>query len=243
MVENVIEYNGKKYIIKEPTIRTWAEVMKMKDILDEGELFVKVIELTTGLTYEEIMSADASQVKNVGEKVLSIITGSNKKVVQYFEHEGEEYQFLDIQNLSFGQFIDIDTFLSKEENYRIQNLHELASYLYIEKGSKYGEKSIPKRAEKFKELPIKYMEGSVFFLLSILNLSEELTKIYSQSKTLKVVMKTKILFRLIGVGIQRSAHSLRTKFGYLGMLLIYPLLSVSIILLTLWTLIRSKKRK
>jgi hypothetical protein len=242
MIEHVIEYNGKKYPVKEPTIRTWSEVMKLKDILDEGELFVKIIELTTGLTHDEIMSANASEVQKVGENILSIVTGSNKKVVKTFEYGGEEYEFLDIQNLSFGQFIDIDTFLTKDENYRIQNLNELAGYLYIEKGTKYGEKPISKRSEKFKDLPIKYMEGSVFFLLSTANLSEELTKIYSQSKTLKLLMKIKIISRLIGVGTRQSALSLKTRFGYFGMLLSYPLLFVSTISLTLWTLIKSKKK-
>jgi hypothetical protein len=241
MVEHVIEYNGKQYPIKEPTIKTWADVMKFKDILDEGELFVKMIELTTGLSKEEILAADARQVQKVGEQVLSIVTGSNKKVIKTFIHDGEEYEFLDITNLSFGQFIDIDTFLSKDENYRIQNLSELAAYLYIEKGTKYGEKNIQNRIKKFEELPIKYMEGSVFFLLNIANLSEELIRIYSRSKTLKVVMKTKIIFRLTGVGIRRLAHSVRTRFGYFVMLLTYPLLSASTILLTLWTLIRNKK--
>ena len=213
MIEHVIEYDGKKYPVKEPTIRTWAEVMKLKDILDEAELFVKIIELTTGLSHDDIMRADASQVTKVGEQVLSIVTGSNKKVVTTFEYEGTEYQFLDIQNLSFGQYIDIETFLSKDENYRVQNLNELAAYLYIEKGTKYGETPISKRADKFKDLPIKYMEGSVFFLLSTANLSAELTRIYSKSKTLKWVMKTKIIFRLTGAGIQRSALLLKTKFG------------------------------
>ena len=243
MVEHIIEYNGKKYPVKEPTIKTWTEVMKLKDILDEGELFVKVIELTTGLSKEEIMDADASQVQKVGEQVLSIVTGSNKKVVTTFEHNGEEYEFLDVNALSFGQFIDIDTFLSKDENYRIQNLSELAAYLYTEKGTKYGEKNTQRRIKKFEDLPIKYMEGSVFFLLSIANLSAELTRIYSKSKMLKAVMRTKIVLRLIGVGIQRSAHLLKTKYGYFVMLLTYPWLSVSIIFLTLWTLIRSKKKK
>jgi hypothetical protein len=242
MIEHIIEYNGKKYPVKEPTIRTWTEVMKLKDILDEAELFVKIIELTTGLSHEDILQADASLIKKVGEQVLSIVTGSNKKVVTTFEYEGVEYQFLDIQNLSFGQYIDIETFLSKDENYRIQNLSELAAYLYIEKGTKYGETNISKRAENFKDLPIKYMEGSVFFLLSIANLSAELTRIYSKSKTLKLLMKLKIISRLIGVGIQQSAHLLRTKYGYFVMLLIYPLLSVSTISLTLWTLIKSKKK-
>ena len=165
MLEHVIEYNGKNYPVKEPTIKTWTEVMKLKDILDDGELFIKVIELTTGLSQEEILAADASQVKKVGEKVLSIVTGSNKKVVTTFTHNGEDYEFLDVSNLTFGQFIDIDTFLGKDENYRTQNLAQLAAYLFIEKGSKYGDNNVAQRTKKFEELPIKYMEGAVFFFV------------------------------------------------------------------------------
>jgi hypothetical protein len=243
MIEHVIEYNGKKYPVKEPTIRTWSEVMKMKDMLDEAELFIKVIELTTGLKRDEILEADVTQVKSVGEKVLSIINGSNKSVVRTFEHNGQEYEFLDINNLSFGQYIDIDTFLGKDENYRIQNLSELAAYLYIEKGTKYGDKNIQNRIKEFDELPIKFLEGSVFFLLSIAKASVELTKIYSKSKFLSRIMKIKIVLLLIGDGIKQSALSVKNRFGYLMMLLTYPLVSASIIFLTLWTLIKRKKKK
>jgi hypothetical protein len=243
MVENVIEYNGKKYPIKEPTIKTWSEIMKLKDVMDEGELYIRVIELTTGLTREQILESEASKIKEIGEKVFVIVNGSNKKVAYNFEFNGQEYEFLDLNNLSFGQYIDIDTFLSKSESYRIQNLSELAAYLYREKGTKYGEKNIQDRIKKFEDLPVKYLEGSVFFLLNTARASVELTQIYSKSKFLRLTMKTKIIFHLIGAGIKQSAHLVKTRFGYLGMLLTYPLLSVLIISRTLWTLIRSKKRK
>jgi hypothetical protein len=241
MVEQFIEYNNKKYPVIEPNIKTWSEVMKFRNILDEGELFIKVIELTTGLTRDQILEAEASQVQETGEKVLQFISQANKQVVREFNHKGKDYQFLDIHNLSFGQFVDIDTFLSKDENYRIQNLNELAAYLFIEKGTKYGEKPMEPRKEEFADLPMKYLEGAVFFLLSSARISDALTKIYSQSTSLKVMMKTKIISLLIGDGIKRSAHSVRTKYGYLIMLLTYPLFSASIIFLTLWILIRNKK--
>ena len=243
MLEHVIEYNGKKYPVKEPTIKTWSEVMKLRDILNEGELFVKVIELVTGLSQDEIMKADAPQVKKVGEQVITLLTSSNKNVVRNFTFKGKDYQYLDINTLSFGQYIDIDTFLSKDENYRKQNLNELAAYLYIEKGTKYGEAPIQERIREFEDLPIKYLEGGVFFLLSIARASEELTRIYSKSKMLRVIMKLKIILRLTGVGIQQSAHLVKTKYGYLTMLVLYPLLSASIILPTLWITIRNKKKR
>ena len=241
MTTQFIEYKGKKYPIKEPTIKMWSEVMKLQGILDEQDMFIKILELTTGLTREEILLADAKEVREAGNSVFNYLNQQDKKVVNEFTHKGKEYQFLDVTDISFGQFVDIDTFLTKSESYRIQNLNELAAYLYTEKGSKYGDTKIKKRIKEFEDLPIKYLEGSVFFLLSSAKASAEITSLYSQSKFLWMMMKTKIIFRLIGAGIQQSAHYVKKKFGFLTMCLIYPFISVSIIFLTLKTLIKSGK--
>lgn len=238
-----ITHNGKKYPVRELTIETWIEIMKHKDLLDDTELFIKTLELTTDLTKEEILSADPADIIGAGEIILYAENLGRKNVELNITHKGIDYQFLDINNITFGQFIDIDTFLGKDENYKMKNLSELAAYLYIEKDTKYGDKPVNERKEAFKDLPMKYMESSVFFLTNLAKTSELLTRIYSQSKMVKWTLKTKIILALIGDGIKQSAHSVRTKFGFLISLLAYPLLSVSIILLTLWTLIRSKKKK
>lgn len=241
MTTQFIEYKGKKYPIKEPTIKMWSDVMKLQGILDEQDMFIKIIEITTGLSQEEILSADAKEVMEAGKLVFAYLNQQDKKVVNEFEHNGITYQFLDVSDVSFGQFVDIDTFLSKDEAYRIQNLNELAAYLYTEKGTKYGDVKIKKRIKAFEDLPVKYLEGSVFFLLSSAKASAEITTLYSQSKLLWTMMKMKIVFRLIGAGIQQSAHYVRNRFGVLTMCLIYPFISVSIIYLTLKTLIKSGK--
>ena len=241
MTTQFIEYKGKKYPIKEPTIKIWSEVMKLQGILDEQDMFIKILELTTGLTQEEILSADAKEIREAGKSVFNYLNQQDKKVVNEFTHKGISYQFLDVTDITFGQFVDIDTFLTKSEAYRIQNLNELAAYLYTEKDTKYGDTKIKKRIKEFEDLPIKYLEGSVFFLLSSAKASAEITSLYSQSKFLWMMMKIKIIFRLIGAGIQQSAHYVKKKFGFLMMCLIYPFISVSIIFLTLKTLIKSKK--
>jgi hypothetical protein len=243
MTTQFIEYKGKKYPIKEPTIKMWSEVMKLQGIIDEQDMFVKVIELTTGLTQEEILSADVKEIREVGKLVFSFLNQQDKKVANEFTHNGKEYEFLNIEDITFGQFVDIDTFLTKQENYRIQNLNELAAYLYTEKGTKYGETKIKQRIKEFETLPVKYLEGSVFFLLNLAKASEGITTIYSQSKFLWMTMKIKIILHLIGAGIQQSAHYVTKRFGYLTMFLAYPFISVSIIFLTLRTLIVKKKNK
>jgi hypothetical protein len=243
MTTQFIEYKGKKYPIKEPTIKMWSEVMKLQGIMDEQDMFVKVIELTTGLSKDEIISANAKEISDVGKLVFNFLNQQDKTVVNEFNHNGKEYQFLDMDDISFGQFVDIDTFLTKEQNYRIQNMNELAAYLYIEKGTNYGDTKIKQRIQDFETLPVKYLEGSVFFLLSLAKASEGIITIYSQSKLLWMMMKIKIVLHLIGAGIQQSAHYVTKKFGFLTMCLAYPLISVSIICLTLWTLIVKKKNK
>jgi len=243
MTTQFVEYKGKKYAIKEPTIKMWSEVMKLQGILDEQDMFVKVIELTTGLTEDEILSADAREVRDVGRQVFGFLNQTDKKVVNEFNHNNKQYQFLDMTDISFGQFVDIDTFLTKDEAYRISNLNELAAYLYVEKGTKYGQSNIKARIKQFEELPIKYLEGSVFFLLSSAKVSEEIITLYSQSKWIWAMMKMKIIFHLTGAGIQQSAHSVKTRFGSLTMFLTYPFISALIIFLTLKTLIPKGKDK
>jgi hypothetical protein len=243
MTTQFIEYQGKKYPIKEPTIKMWSEVMKLQGILDDQDMFIKVIELTTGLSEDEILAADAKEIRDAGRMVFGYLNQKDKRVVSEFTHNGKEYQFLDVAEVSFGQFVDIDTFLTKEETYRIQNLNELAAYLYTEKGTKYGETKIKQRIKEFETLPIKYLEGSVFFLLNLAKASEGITTLYSQSKLLWLMMKVKIVFHLIGAGIQQSAHSVKTRFGSLTAFLTYPFISALIIFLTLKTLIPKGKDK
>lgn len=242
MTELHITHKGKKYPVREATIQTWSEIMKHKELYDDTEMFVKTIEMLTDIPQKEILKADAEEVYMAGEMILQHLTRESRKVYHNITHKGKDYTFIDLNEISFGQFIDIDTFLSKDEIYKQANLNELAAYFYIEAGTEYGDKPVNPRKEAFVDLPMKYLEGAVFFLVNSARTSALLTRIYSQSKMIRLTAKLKIILTLIGVGIQRSAHSVRTRFGYLTSLLAYPLLSVSIIFLTLWTIITSKRK-
>ena len=242
MSDLFITHNGNKQRVREATIQTWSEIMKYRDLMDETEMFVKTIELLTDIPKEEIMQADAEEVYAAGELILSQLNSEKGKVYQTITHRGVDYIFIDVNDISFGQFIDIDTFLSKDENYKQRNLNELAAYLYTEIGTKYGDKPITARKEAFQDLPMRYMEGAVFFLASSARTSAVLTKIYSQSKMLRWTAKTRIILALIGDGIRQSVSSVKIKYGNLTALLAFPLFSVSIIFLTLWTLIKNVRK-
>jgi hypothetical protein len=241
METTYIEHNGKQYEVKEPTINTWKNVMIFKDLLDEEEMSVKMIAEVTGLSVKEVKEADALDIRIAGDKLWRYLNQESKQLHKTVEHNGVLYDLVDVNKISFGQFVDIDTFMKKDESYKIANLNELAAYLYCEQGVKYGDSDIKKRIEDFKDLKVKYIEGAVFFLLSLGRGLHELTLLYSKSKTMWWMMRTRIALASFGDGMRQLLSSQKTKFGKLMVLLTFPLWLVSIIFLFLWMLITRKK--
>jgi hemin uptake protein HemP len=243
METTYIEHNGKQYEVKEPTINTWKNVMIFKDLLDEEEMSVKMIAEVTGLSVKEVKEADALEIRIAGDKLWRYLNQESKQLHTTIEHNGTTYELVDVNKISFGQFVDIDSFMKKDESYKIANLNELAAYLYCEQGVKYGDSDIKKRIEDFKDLKVKYIESAVFFLLNLGKGLHELTLLYSKSKTMWWLMRTRIALASFGDGMQRLLSSQKTKFGKLIVLLTFPLWLVSIIFLFLWMLITRRKNK
>ena len=241
METTYIEHNGKQYEVKEPTIKTWKNVMIFKDLLDEEEMSVKMISEVTGLSVKEVKEADALEIRIAGDKLWRYLNQESKQLHRTIEHNGITYDLVDVNKISFGQFVDIDTFMKKDDSYKIANLNELAAYLYCEQGIKYGDSDIKKSIEEFKDLRVKYIESAVFFLLSLGRGLHELTQLYSKSKTMWWMMRTRIALASFGDGMQQLLSSQKTKFGKLMVLLTFPLWLVSIICLTLWMLITRRK--
>lgn len=244
MIEQFITHKGKKYQVSEPTIQIWADVMKLKDVLDPQELNYRMIEKMTGMDGTILREAKASDVNKVANSLIQYLNVENRQFFKQFEFEGKTYRFVDVNKMTFGQFVDIDTFLQKDEIYRLSNLHELASYLYIEiqndKHIPYSDIDFQQQSEAFKRLPIKYLEGAIFFFLILGRGLQGLIQTYSNQPTKWAIMMTGAIFQSIGDGIVQLANSRKTKFGKLIVWSISPLLVVSIISLTLLTLLMKK---
>jgi hypothetical protein len=243
METTYIEHEGKKYEVKEPTIEVWKNVMIYKDLLDEEDMYVKMIAEVTGLSMKEVKNADALEIRIAGDKLWRHLNQESKQLFKTIEHNGVNYTLVDVNKISFGQFVDIDTFMKKDESYKIANLNELAAYLYCEEGQNYGESDIKKRIEEFKSLKVKYIESAIFFLLNLGRGLQELTQLYLKSQPMWWMMRLRIALASFGDGMQQLLSSQKTKFGKLMILLTFPLWLVSIIFLFLWMLIRKKKSK
>ena len=205
MEKIIIELDGKDYEVKEPTIHNWAMLNLLKD-LEQDEDFVKtIVSISTGIEEDLLDQANFLQVKKASDYLTHYFLKLGEKFYPKFEFKEKEYKFLDMNNLSFGHFIDIDTFLSRDESYRKSNMNELMGMLYMEKDEdKYDGKKASERKELFRELPVKYLQGSLVFFLSLKKVLRENTPYY-----LKIKWKVKrTLNRLrplgrIGDGIQR----------------------------------------
>lgn len=243
MGNTYIEYDNKKYELKELTIERWQNIMKYKNLLDEADLYVKMISEMTGLTPEQVREGDARSINETGTLLYSYINQDNKEVFYNITFKDIEYQLVDFSNMTFGQFVDIDTFIQKDESYKISNLNELAAYLFTEKGKKYGETDFKKTIESFKDLPVKYIEGAVFFLWTLERGLAELSVVYSENRFLLRTKKIQTIFRVFGGTIFGFLSSRRTKFGKLVVLLASPLFFVSTIYRTLMTYVSNRRRR
>jgi len=172
MKEITITYNDRDFQVSEPTIDMWTRLSAWKDILEEQDFILKLISESTGLTDKEIRKADWYDIMMVGSMLTEYLTSQGDEFINEFEFMGKRYRFIDLPNLSFGEFIDIDTVLSKEEHDRKMSLNLLMAMLYREVGTdnkivEYDSSKVQERAELFRRLPVRYVHGSMSFFLRL----------------------------------------------------------------------------
>lgn len=183
MVTQFIRYDGKDYQIKEPTIQNWMDLNKFGDFTDPLDYGVKLISLSTSIPEEEVRQRNWFEVTSISNELLKYFEEFNNEFHKEFEFSGVTYKFIDLPNLSFGEFIDLDTFLTKPEIERKLELHVMMALLYREKDEtgkivKYDGSKLMERAELFRELPIKYYHGSIRFFFHLERVLQRNTKEY-----------------------------------------------------------------
>jgi hypothetical protein len=150
------EFKGKFYELKEPSIELWNRLMSIKDWTDEVEFSVKLISELCNLTEEEVKNNDWEVMIELSKSLSNYILQDSKKFHKEFDFEGQKYKFIDLPNLTFGEFIDIDTFLNRTTNERLKDTHLLMAMFYREiddngKLAPYDSSQLEKRAEKEKQ--------------------------------------------------------------------------------------------
>jgi hypothetical protein len=212
MKEITITYQDREYTVSEPSIEIWTKLAAYKDILDESSFLIQIIKESTGLSESDIRKADWFDIMSVGAALAEYLTEQNDKFENEFEFKGKKYRFIDLPNLSFGEFIDIDTVLSKPEHERKSSLPLIMALLYREVDEKgklveYDSSRVQERGELFKQLPVRYVHGALGFFLHLEKMLQKPSlKFLVRMKWLRVTNRVKKVmrrvFRSIGGGLE-----------------------------------------
>jgi hypothetical protein len=165
-------YKGKQYNIEEPTVEMWSKLVLLQEWTDEREFCVKLLSFTTGLTEQEIENSDYEEVVKLSNEISVFLTEDGDKFYNEFSFNNKNYRFLDLPNLTFGEFIDIDTYLSKEPHEKKKEMPLMMAMLYRELDENgnykpYNSKELQLKAEEFKKLPVKFVRGSTNFFFHL----------------------------------------------------------------------------
>ena len=192
-------YKGKQYEIEEPNVEMWSKLVLLQEWSDEREFAVKLLSFTTGLTEEEIENSDYIEVVKISNEISVFLTESGDKFYNEFDFNNKKYRFLDLPNLTFGEFIDIDTYLSKEPHEKKKEMPLMMAMLYRELDEKgnylpYNSKELQAKAEVFKKLPVKYVRGATNFFF---HLDKTLQGNFQGSFFLKLRLMGKMIWILV----------------------------------------------
>ena len=198
---NEIEYKLPEFI----SIENYSKIYKVKDLFSDDYFAAKIINIITDAPLEELLEADYEEVSYLAAYIMSQIPLEKPKFVDRFELDGVHYGFFpNWRELSFAEFVDMDTISTKKPDELLSMLHILAAVMYrpiIEEKSehdyrieKYNVETMKDRSELFKKkLDIKYVLGAQFFFINYANRFLSYSHL-SSIPTLSIWMKLKLMW-------------------------------------------------
>tara|TARA_R110000803_G_scaffold22983_1_gene56655 strand:+ start:177 stop:830 length:654 start_codon:yes stop_codon:yes gene_type:complete len=196
--------------LSEITLRKYQKFVKLNvEDADERFLQIKMIEIFCEISHEKILKIKFSDADKV-TAILGDMFLQKPKLVTKFKLNGVDYGFIpELDEISFGEYIDLDTYLGDWEN-----IHTAMNVLYRPIESVKGERYVIKdynvdTKDNLLDMPLDAVISSVFFfyhlgkdLSIVMNrfLTKELKKAPHQSHQDSM---------LNGDGIKQFSHSLK----------------------------------
>ena len=126
------EVDGVQYKLPQyMTIGNYIKFFKIKDLMDENYFAAKMISELTGVPYEKILQADRDELYYLVNEIVKILPQDKPAFVDTFELDGVKYGFIpEWKKMSFGEFVDLDTLMTKKPNEMIDYVHIITAILY-----------------------------------------------------------------------------------------------------------------
>lgn len=196
--------------INEITLGQYQKFLSIAENNKEGEfLNAKMIEIFCGISLADTYSLKMSSVTAILDILNDMLEQKPQHIVQ-FKMDGVKYGFIpDLDELTLGEYIDLDNNISKWEQIHIA-MNVLYRPIKDSKGLNYNIKDYDTSdSDKMKNMPLGAAMGSVFFFY---NLGLELSRhtILSSKKQLKTeTFQEGQTSQLNGDGINQSMDYLK----------------------------------
>ena len=189
------------------SIEHYTKIYKVKDLFSDDYFAARLINIVSDAPVEDLLESDFQEVNYMSTYVMELLPLEKPQFKDRFELDGVKYGFFpNWKDLSFAEFIDMDTISTKKPEELLDMLHILAAIMYrpiVEEKSehdfkieKYDVHKMTERAELFKKkLDVKYILGAQFFFIKFANRFSSYTQL-SSIQTLTLWEKIKIMWTL-----------------------------------------------
>lgn len=209
------EYNIPDFI----SIKNYVEIFKLKDLISNEYFSAKILNVVTGVEMEDVLEYDYSETELLSSYILSLLPMDKPKFIDRFTIDNVDYGFFpDWKDITYAEFVDMDTISTKKKDELLDMLHYLAAVMYrpiVEEKSKHDFKiekydidKMKERAEMFKnKMDVSIILGAQFFFI---NFAEKFLN-YSQIssvKSLTMWQKMKLLWKMrrwILIGLSKKS--------------------------------------
>ena len=206
MIKFTIE--DKKYQIPDSiSIDKYVKIYKAKELFTDEYFAAKIINIVCDTPLDDLLDSDYQEVNYLAAQILEMIPIDKPKFKDRFEIDGVHYGFFPTwKELSFAEFVDMDTISTKKPDDLLSMLHILAAIMYrpiIEEKShhdfqieKYDVEKMKVRSEIFKhKLDISYVLGAQFFFINYAKKYSDYFQL-SSMKTLSIWTRIKLIWNL-----------------------------------------------
>lgn len=171
------EIEGQEYKIPQfITLGDYVKIYKVKGLFDDDYFATKLISILTGAPQKKLMEAERDKIDFVFSQIYSILPIDTPAFLDRFTLDGVEYGFLPSwKKMSFGEFADLDTLMTKKPDEVLDYLHIITAILYrpivtkdkkVYTIEKYTQETLETRAELFRDkLDVEVALGAQFFFI------------------------------------------------------------------------------
>tara|TARA_R100000734_G_C3300087_1_gene90845 strand:+ start:424 stop:1074 length:651 start_codon:yes stop_codon:yes gene_type:complete len=195
--------------LKEIKLHQYQRFLKYQtDNKDEKKLASKMIEIFCGLKLTDAMKMKVGDVYSI-TNILTEMFNQKPKLVRRFFINGIEYGFIpDLDEMSLGEYIDLDTYLGDWDN-----IHRAMNVLYRPVKNKYKEKYnineyTPDNPDLLKNMPMDAVLSSILFFYRLgIDLSKAMMNYLEDKQKTNLVQY--LNSEANGVGINQFTDSLK----------------------------------